>query len=517
MKGDAVAVLSAVGWRRTSCPSCVGVAVAIFYFMAVMPGARQHLGKYLLTALVLFLLSRIPNAGTARRCSSPRSSATGGESGRARSSPRPNWRLLQGLHGPRSARARSWPSSVWVGVRRPLRHRAVLLDPGVLDERGGRPLHGPDLRLPGAVLRLLPPQAPHGAPRRGGRRPSWTSCPTCPRCRVTFFFKAGISVMAMTALAFTAYGVLVYARLTRLPRRLRPPRRAPAAPRRWPSSSPDDPDALEGSPGREGQPPVHPGGGPDGTGTAQPRGSPSGPFEKAVLRDVIKPRPRRSRRAPTCIVLRQRGRALPHQQGPGPRPHGQPRVGRRADEADDRLRPPLPRAHVSVRASTCSWLSQDTARTLARAVEFNQRLAAGDLTRTPAIWCDDEIGVLTDNLRIAFQGLQRMTREVVQRLHLGGRGGDPHGGRDRVHPPGGHRPTASADRTTESLKTMEEGMQRVSQAMEQVATRHAGGLLDHPRDAGQRGGDRAQLRRAHPVGGEDRQFLERDLGRARRP
>jgi len=115
-------------------------------------------------------------------------------------------------------------------------------------------------------------------------------------------------------------------------------------------------------------------------------------------------------------------------------------------------------------------LSRDMGQSLERMVEFNHRLAAGDLTRIPAIWADDEMGALADDLRIAFQGLARMTREIARASE----GVDEEvtrtvGITESLHQEVSTQ-TASADRTTQSLKAMEEGMRRVSRAMEQVAT-----------------------------------------------
>jgi methyl-accepting chemotaxis protein len=115
-------------------------------------------------------------------------------------------------------------------------------------------------------------------------------------------------------------------------------------------------------------------------------------------------------------------------------------------------------------------LSWDMGQSLNRMVEFNHRLAAGDLTRIPAIWADDEMGALADDLRISFQGLGRMTREIARASE----GVDEEVARtvgitESLHQEVSTQ-TASADRTTQSLKAMEEGMRRVSRAMEQVAT-----------------------------------------------
>ena len=42
-------------------PIMGSILVALLYFTTVMPGSRQYLVRYLVTALVLFVVSRIPN------------------------------------------------------------------------------------------------------------------------------------------------------------------------------------------------------------------------------------------------------------------------------------------------------------------------------------------------------------------------------------------------------------------------------------------------------------------------
>jgi methyl-accepting chemotaxis protein len=115
------------------------------------------------------------------------------------------------------------------------------------------------------------------------------------------------------------------------------------------------------------------------------------------------------------------------------------------------------------------WLGRDTARTLSETAAFNKRLAAGDLTRVPAIWSDDELGAMADDLRSTFQGLGKLVREVAGASaavdeEVAQTLGVTEGLRHHVT-----SQAASAERTTQSMRVMEEGMRRVSTAMTQVA------------------------------------------------
>ncbi len=114
-------------------------------------------------------------------------------------------------------------------------------------------------------------------------------------------------------------------------------------------------------------------------------------------------------------------------------------------------------------------LSKDTAKTLRRAVSFGRHLAEGDLTNIPAIWADDELGAITDSLRVTFLGLRRITGEISNASETV---------EDEVitttRVVGSlHRKVAlqtrSADETNNSLGAMEEKMRQTSEAMENIA------------------------------------------------
>jgi methyl-accepting chemotaxis protein len=126
-------------------------------------------------------------------------------------------------------------------------------------------------------------------------------------------------------------------------------------------------------------------------------------------------------------------------------------------------------ATVLVFAGFIIWLSRDTGRTLSQTADFNARLASGDLTRIPAIWSDDELGGMADSLRATFQGLVKMTREIVTASSAT----DKEVGRTLDVVSSLHGQVASqsrsADRTRGSVKSMEEKMLQVSKAMSQVA------------------------------------------------
>lgn len=58
------------------------------------------------------------------------------------------------------------------------------------------------------------------------------------------------------------------------------------------------------------------------------------------------------------------------------------------------------------------WMSREIARLMKLSERFSRRLADGDLTEAPAVWSDDELGTLMDNLRASFRGLVRVAREM---------------------------------------------------------------------------------------------------------
>ena len=115
------------------------------------------------------------------------------------------------------------------------------------------------------------------------------------------------------------------------------------------------------------------------------------------------------------------------------------------------------------------WLGRDVGGMLHRTAGFNEKLAKGDLTTPPAIWSDDELGFMADNLRKTFQSLAKMVREVVGASAVV---------EEEVAKTVGvtetlQRQVASqayfADTTKQSVKVMEERLMQVFLAMEQVA------------------------------------------------
>jgi len=125
---------------------------------------------------------------------------------------------------------------------------------------------------------------------------------------------------------------------------------------------------------------------------------------------------------------------------------------------------------VLIVGSYAVWLTGDTARVVQLTGYYNQRLSEGDLTEAPAIWSDDELGTLSDSLRNTFKALTRMAREV---LHASGivdeemmrvvtTSQDLHRGVTKQ--------TQSVETTRLSVKATEDAAQRVSESMEQVAS-----------------------------------------------
>ena len=447
-------------------PIIIGVVVAVVYFMAVLPGARQYLGKYLLTALALFLLSRIPNEWYFRTRLLPpiKRYKKGKREGRVFTRTELAYFYEEFVaHVPRS---QVLAVIVWTGcivvfafvqyfwIQPSWESVVAVLFTGLISASLAVSFtYFLTKRVTASLIEEVAAQL--------------DVLPKVSRWRVSFFLKTGVSVMLMTALAFTAYGVLVHSRLTR---------------------SLDEYALLAGAEDAQSlslqlsqTPPMHWKGlihgkaNPlftlvvlDATGTAQGDLA-SGPFEKGVLTNLVRPGQKVEPGA-HVMGLRNEIALYPIDQ----------------DHLLALLSNPLSAGELmkqmvlsgllflvltlAVMGFYILWLNKDTARTLRSAVEFNQRLAAGDLTRTPAVWSDDELGILLDNLRSAFQGLQRMTREIAN----ASTSVDEEVGRTGAVTDSIHREvtsqTASADRTAESLRTMEEGMQRVSQAMEQVAT-----------------------------------------------
>lgn len=58
------------------------------------------------------------------------------------------------------------------------------------------------------------------------------------------------------------------------------------------------------------------------------------------------------------------------------------------------------------------WASREIGRLVKLSARFSRMLADGDLTDSPSVWSDDELGTLMDNLRATFRGLVRVTREM---------------------------------------------------------------------------------------------------------
>ncbi len=447
-------------------PVAVAVLVAILYFMAVMPGSRQYLSKYLITAALIYIVSRIPNQWYFRTRLLPpiKRYRKGKREGKAFSKTELAYFYKEfAAHVPRSQRLAwivwigaifafaavqyLWIQPSWVGV-------IGILFTGIISASLSLAftyflvarISSPLIEEVGAQLDVLPDVS---------------------KVRVSFFFKAGISVMAITVLAFLAYGVLVHAKLssaldeyalgaggTAAKSLASELQQTPAG--QWKS-------LLEGKSN-----PLYTMVVLDGRGTAV-QGLASGPFDKAALQGIVKEGSKVEAGA-TVISLRRQvalypvssTRLLALVANPEFMNHLMARM------IGSGLLFLL--LTVSIQGVYVLWLSRDQARTLKRAVDYNKRLAAGDLTRVPAIWSDDEMGTLTDNLRVAFQSLQRMTRELsAASVAVDEEVARTVGVTDALHGEISSQ-TASADRTTESLKTMEEGMLRVSQAMEQVAS-----------------------------------------------
>ncbi len=447
-------------------PVILGVSVALAYFMAVMPGSRQFLAKYILTALFLFVITRIPNQWYYRTRLLPpvRSYKRGKKQGKSFSKTE-----LAHFYEAFTAHVRQsqilaiemWLATVvlfaaiqYVWIQRSWASVVGVLFTGLISTSVAvaftyfmiKHITEPLIEEVGAQLDVLP-DVRHN--------------------RVSLFFKIGITVMAMTVLAFLAYVVLVQEQFTMALDQYA--LRAGTADARATAS------LLKLAPAEQWKTlltgkasTLYTMAVVDGKGALVGHEA-SGAFDDSLLRGVFT-RGLKVEEGATVQLLRHEMRLFPLT----------------ADRTlalaanPDSVNALMARMigsgllflllTVSIQGIYVLWLSRDTSRTLKRAVEANKRLAAGDLTRIPAIWSDDEMGTLTDNLRAAFQGLQRMTRELsAASVAVDEEVARTVGVTDALHGEISSQ-TASADRTTGSLKAMEEGMLRVSQAMEQVAS-----------------------------------------------
>lgn len=114
-------------------------------------------------------------------------------------------------------------------------------------------------------------------------------------------------------------------------------------------------------------------------------------------------------------------------------------------------------------------LSADSSSALRRAAKFSIRLSEGDLTRIPAIWSDDELGQIADALRLSFQGLVRIAGEVSSSADLVEREvtkttGVVGGLHQKVT-----QQTDSADKTRKLIQVLESKMVNASSTIEEVA------------------------------------------------
>lgn len=447
-------------------PVIIGVSVALFYFIGVMPGSERYITKYLLTALFLFVVTRIPNAWYYRTRLLPpiKRYKRGRKEGKVFSKTELTqfytaftahvklsqllalqmWTLSVVLFAVIQYFwiQRSWASVLGILFTGVIASSVAMAFSYFLLKRVTEPL----IEEVGTQLEVLP---------------------NVDNNRVTFFFKIGITVMAMTALAFLAYGVLVHARLTIAldeysikagteEAKTMAYQLQQTPPVHWKSLLKGKANPLYAMVVLDGQGNVA-------------EDLASGPYEAGVLRDVITPG--------QTIVPGATVKLLRHKVSLFPITADRTLALVADPESVNLL---IGRMilfgllflvlTLCVQGVYVLWLSRDTSRTLNRAVAFNKRLAAGDLTHVPSIWSDDEIGILADNLRSAFQGLQRMTREISAASSAV----DEEVTRTTNVTESLHHEisaqTTSADKTTESLKTMDEGMRRVSQAMEQVAS-----------------------------------------------
>lgn len=115
-------------------------------------------------------------------------------------------------------------------------------------------------------------------------------------------------------------------------------------------------------------------------------------------------------------------------------------------------------------------LSADSSSVLRRAAKYSMLLAEGDLTRIPAIWSDDELGMIGDSLRMTFQGLVRIAGEVSSSANLVEREvtkttGVVGGLHQKVT-----QQTDSADKTRKLIEVLESKMLNASSTIEQVAS-----------------------------------------------
>ncbi len=57
-------------------------------------------------------------------------------------------------------------------------------------------------------------------------------------------------------------------------------------------------------------------------------------------------------------------------------------------------------------------LTREMTHAVGETARYNKRLAQGDLTEMPTAWSDDELGEMTDHMRVTFRSLARLAREI---------------------------------------------------------------------------------------------------------
>jgi len=116
------------------------------------------------------------------------------------------------------------------------------------------------------------------------------------------------------------------------------------------------------------------------------------------------------------------------------------------------------------------WLTRDIARLMRLTERYSQRLALGNLTESPAVWSDDELGVLMENLRATFRGLTRLARE----MHSAAGSVETEAGRlavtSREMASAAAEQTAQAGRTEKSAIESGRGAAEAASAMGLIAT-----------------------------------------------
>ncbi len=115
-------------------------------------------------------------------------------------------------------------------------------------------------------------------------------------------------------------------------------------------------------------------------------------------------------------------------------------------------------------------LTREMIHTVRETANYNKRLAQGDLTEVPVAWSDDELGEMTDHMRVTFRSLARLAREIkLASASVGDEAGRLVTTSQTLFSTVSDQ-SAMAEETSGFARQARESMSQVSAAMRQVAS-----------------------------------------------